>query len=158
MGPPALPWVPSEGQLLSARDPADWYESLSVAVENDGVFFLLEKWADGNQLEYYFESPEELLSRVRGLIGQPVSIRVMFGIPITITKGPLRYLRVKGVQPLPLFDATPVLEDEEEGYLGSESDRYGEPVRSAGLVAPPQCTEYETYEDADDEEDEEDDR
>ncbi len=158
MGPPALPWVPSEGQLLSARDPADWYESLSVAVENDGVFFLLEKWADGNQLEYYFESPQELLARVKGLIGQPVSIRCMFGIPITITKGPLRYLRVKGVQPMPLFDATPVLEDDEEGYLGSELDRYGEPARVSGPAVGPQVPEYGEDEDDFEDDDEEDDR
>lgn len=158
MVPPGSSSVsPSKG-LLSADDLADWRESLVVAADDDGVFFLLEKWADGSQLEYYFESSQELLARVKGLIGQPVSIRCMFGIPITITKGPLRYLRVKGVQPMPLFDATPVLEDDEEGYLGSELDRYGEPARVAGPAVGPRVPEYGEDEDDFEEDDEEDDR
>ena len=81
-----------------------------------------------------FETVEELVTRIRALVNQDVTVFAFRGERLHISKPPTRHLLVPGDVPIPLFELFAPLEPDETGYLGVD------PINLAGppqLATPP---------------------
>lgn len=85
--------------------------------------------SDGAFSTQSFETIEALVTRLKNLIDQDVSVFAYAGERLKISKPPHRHLIVPGADPVPLFVLPEELEEDDSGYLG---------VDPINLAAPPQ--------------------
>lgn len=100
-----------------------------LPTKNGMRYGLIECLAENRPVMRIFPDPFLLVRRLVELDGQDVTVWMFYGVPLPLTKGPLRYLLLPGAEyALPVVEqavTTPVridtvahLEVESEGYLG----------------------------------------
>jgi hypothetical protein len=100
---------------MSEEVPAPAAEYYAVILQADGAF-TTER----------FETIEGLTTRLKALIDKDVSVSCFQGKRLMISKPPLRYLLTPDGN-VPLFDASPVIEPDDTGYLGVDPVHFENP-------------------------------
>ena len=93
-------------------------------------FYAVILHPDGTFATEQFDATEQMVARLKELVHRDVSVSCFCGVRLNISKPPMRYLMTPTGN-LPLFDADPVIEPDDTGYLG---------VDPAHLEDPPQLS------------------
>jgi len=132
----ALP--PSAAKALLGEAEAPSYEK---PVKDTNHRFGLVECVDGEwTVTRTYKKPETLARRLCELDGQDVVVSAFYGIPLTITKGPQRYLMLPGgtqAITIPIVEglAAPIVDAELVRHLAIEED---------GFLGPPELREGRT--------------
>lgn len=87
----------------------------AVILHSDGTF-TAETFSDANSLA----------TRLKDLVNRDVSVACYCGQRLNVSKPPMRYLMTPDGN-IPLFDAEPVIEPDETGYLGIDPTHLEDP-------------------------------